>query len=70
MDHITDEDRRRIELLEIVSKNGLRALNLSELTQLRVLVEKKDYSYNKKAHKSKAKLLAKINAAIFDLEER
>lgn len=70
MERITDEDRRRVELLEIVSKKGLGVLNLAELIQLRTLVEKKDYSHNKKANKSKMRLLAKINAAIYDIEER
>lgn len=67
---ITDEDRRRIELLEIVSKKGLKRFSLDELVELKLLVEKKDYSHNKKAQKSKIRLLAKINAAIYDLEER
>jgi len=33
------------------------------------LVEKKDYSHDKKARKSKMKLLAKINSRIYELEE-
>ncbi len=70
MDEITTEDRRRVELLEIVSKKGLKQFNLDELMELKLLVEKKDYSHNKKAQKSKMRLLAKINAAIYDLEER
>jgi hypothetical protein len=67
---VTAEDRRRVELLETVSKKGLKKFNLDELVELKLLVEKKDYSHNKKAQKSKTKLLAKINAAIYDLEER
>lgn len=70
MDEITTEDRRRVELLEIVSKKGLKQFNLDDLMELKLLVEKKDYSHNKKAQKSKMRLLAKINAAIYDLEER
>jgi hypothetical protein len=70
VDEITTEDRRRVELLEIVSKKGLKQFNLDELMELKLLVEKKDYSHNKKAQKSKMRLLAKINAAIYDLEER
>lgn len=70
MDDITDEDRRRVELLGIVSQKGLKTLNLDDLVELRLLVEKKDYSHNKKAQKSKGRLLAKINAAIYDIEER
>ena len=67
---ISDDDRRRVELLEIVSKRGLKTLSLSELKDLMLLVEKKDYSHNKKAHKSKMKLLAQINARIYDVEEK
>lgn len=67
---ITDEDRRRVELLDIVSKKGIKTFNLDELKELMELVEKKDYSHNKKAHKSKVRLLAQINARIFDLEEK
>lgn len=70
MDDITDEDKRRIELLRIVSEKGLKMLNFDQLVELRLLVEKKDYSHNKKAQKSKGKLLAKINAAIYDTAER
>jgi hypothetical protein len=70
VDEITTEDRRRVELLEIVSKKGLKQFNLDDLMELKLLVEKKDYSHNKKAQKSKMRLLAKINAAIYDLEER
>lgn len=67
---ISDEDARRVELLQVVSKKGLKTFNLGELMELRVLVEKKDYSHSKKAHKSKMKLLAQINARIYDLEEK
>lgn len=68
-DKITQEDLERVELLKIVSKKGLKVLSLDELKQLQILVEKKDYSHNKKAHKSKMKLLAKINVAIYEKEE-
>ncbi len=66
---ITPEDKQRIKLLEIVSKKGLRELTIDQLKKLQILVEKKDYSHNKKAHKSKMKLLAKINVAIYEAEE-
>lgn len=66
----SDDDKRRVELLGIVSKKGLKVLNLDELKQLLILVEKKDYSHNKKALKSKMKLLAQINATIYDIEQR
>jgi hypothetical protein len=68
--HITEDDRRRVELLDLVAKKGLKVLELEDLKQLLTLVENKDYSHNKKAQKSKVKLIAKIDAAIFDIEER
>jgi hypothetical protein len=67
---ITDDDRRRVEMLQIVSKKGLKEFSLDDLKNLLILVEKKDYSHNKKAHKSKMRLLAQINARIYDLEEK
>jgi hypothetical protein len=70
MSEITDEDRRRVDLLRTVSKHGLKVLNLNDLVELKMLVEKKDYAHDKKAQKSKSKLLAKINAAIYDIEEK
>ena len=66
---ITPEDKERVKLLQIVSKKGLKELTLKELKRLQILVEKKDYSHDKKAHKSKMKLLAKINVAIYEAEE-
>lgn len=70
MSDVSPSDRRRVELLEIVSKRGLKELSLEDLKELLVLVEKKDYSHNKKAQKSKTKLVAKIHARIYDLEEK
>ncbi len=67
---ITAEDKERVKLLEIVSKKGLKELNLETLQRLQILVEKKNYDHNKKAHKSKMKLLAKINMKIFEHEEK
>ncbi len=67
---ITAEDKERVKLLEIVSKKGLKGLNLETLQRLQILVEKKDYVHNKKAHKSKMKLLAKINMKIYEHEEK
>ena len=66
---ITPEDKERVKLLQIVSTKGLKELTLDELKRLQILVEKKDYSHDKKAHKSKMKLLAKINVAIYESEE-
>ena len=71
MSEITDEDRERIKLLQIVSssKNEFKNLTVKQLKRLQELVEKKDYSHDKKAHKSKVKLLGKINVRIYELEE-
>ena len=66
---LTPEDKERVKLLQIVSKKGLKELRLEELKKLQILVEKKDYSHDKKANKSKTKLLAKINVAIYEAEE-
>ena len=68
---ITAEDRERVQLLQLVSssKNEFKNLSLTQLKRLQELIEKKDYSHNKKAHKSKIKLLAKINVRIYELEE-
>ncbi len=66
---LTPKDKERIRMLQIVSKKGLKELSLVEIKNLQVLVEHKDYSYDKKANKSKKKLLAKINVAIYEEEE-
>jgi len=68
-DSITSEDLERVKLLQIVTKKGLKELSLRELKRLQILVEKKDYSHSKKAHKSKMKILARINVAIYEVEE-
>ena len=68
---ITPEDRERVKLLLTVnsSRKAFKNLSLEQLKRLRELVEKKDYSHNKKAHKSKVKLLSKINVRIYELED-
>ena len=66
---LTAEDKERVKLLTIVSNRGIKELNLMQLKKLQTLVEKKDYSHSKKAEKSKKKLLAKINVAIYEAEE-
>jgi len=68
---ITDEDRERVKLLQLVtsSKNEFKKLSVEQLRRLQELIEKKDYSHDKKAHKSKVKLLGKINVRIYELEE-
>ncbi len=68
-DSVTPEDLERVKLLQIVTKKGLKELSIGELKRLQILVEKKDYSHSKKAHKSKMKLLARINVAIYEVEE-
>jgi hypothetical protein len=70
MPDIAPDDQRRIELLEVISKKGLKTLSLEDLKELIILVEKKDYSHSKKAQKSKMKLLAQINARVYDIEEK
>ena len=71
MTKISDEDLERVKLLQLVSssKNEFKKLSVQQLKRLQELVEKKDYSHDKKAHKSKMKLLAKINVAIYEAEE-
>ena len=71
MAEITDEDKERVELLRLVSssKHEFKNLTLEQLKRLQELVEKKDYSHDKKAHKSKVKLLGKINVRIYEITE-
>ncbi|AFS83155.1 hypothetical protein [Candidatus Nitrosopumilus sediminis] len=71
MTEITAEDKERVELLRLItsSKNEFKNLTLDQLSRLQELVEKKDYSHDKKAHKSKVKLLGKINVRIYELTE-
>jgi hypothetical protein len=68
---ITPEDRERVALLRLItnSKQEFNKLSVAQLKRLEKLVEIKDYSHNKKAHKSKLKLLGKINVRLYELEE-
>jgi len=68
---ISNEDRERVKLLRLItsSKNEFKKLTLEQLKRLQELVEKKDYSHDKKAHKSKVKLLRKINVRIYEITE-
>jgi hypothetical protein len=70
-EEITPEDRERVALLKLItnSKHEFNKLSKDQLTRLQELVEKKDYSHSKKAHKSKLKLLGKINVRLYELEE-
>ena len=66
MDHqLTDEDKERIKLLNEVLKNKFKNLSLEQLIRQQELLEKKDYSHQKKADKSKKKLLSQINVEIY-----
>ena len=67
----TKEDNERVKLLRLItnSKNEFKKLTLDQLKRLEELVEKKDYSHDKKAHKSKVKLLRKINVRIYEITE-
>ena len=71
MPKITDEDRERVKLLQQVSssKHEFNKMSLEQLARLQELIEKKDYSHDKKAHKAKVKLLGKINVRIYELTE-
>ena len=71
MTEVTDEDKERVELLRLVSssKHEFKNLTLEQLKRLQELVEKKDYSHDKKAHRSKVKLLGKINVRIYEITE-
>ncbi len=71
MTEITKDDRERVKLLRLItsSKNEFKKLTLEQLKRLQELVEKKDYSHDKKAHKSKMKLLRKINVRIYEITE-
>ena len=62
---LTDEDKERIKLLNEVYKNKFKNLSLEQLKRLQELVEKKDYTNQKKANKSKKKLLSQINVEIY-----
>ena len=62
---LTEDDKERIKLLEEVSKKHVKNLSLKQLIRLQELLEKKDYSHEKKANKSKKKLLTQINVEIY-----
>ena len=66
---LTDEDKERIKLLSEVSKNKFKNFSLEQLIRLQELVEKKDYSNQKKADKSKKKLLNQINVEIYKRDD-
>lgn len=65
-DSIGGEGGELMRLLKLVSDKGLRVLSLDELGLLREMLEAKDYAGNKKADKSKKKLLKQINAELYN----
>ena len=52
-----------------LQKNRLKNLSLEQLIRLQELLEKKDYSHEKKANKSKKKLLSQINVEIYKRDD-
>ena len=70
-EEITPEDRERVALLRLItnSKHEFNKLSVAQLIRLQELLEKKNYSHDKKARKSKLKLLAKINLRLYELGE-
>ena len=66
---LTDEDKERIKLLNQVSKKTVKILSLEQLIRLQELLENKDYSNQKKANKSKKKLLKDINVEIYKRDD-
>ena len=66
---LTEDDKERIKLLEEVSKKQVKNLSLEQLIRLQELLEKKDYSHEKKANKSKKKLLNQINVEIYKRDD-
>ena len=66
---LTQEDKERIKLLSQVSKKTVKILSLEQLIRLQELLEKKDYGNQKKANKSKKKLLKDINVEIYKRDD-
>ena len=66
---LTEEDKERIKLLNQVSKKTVKTLSLEQLIRLQELLENKDYSNQKKANKSKKKLLKDINVEIYKRDD-
>ena len=60
------DDFKRVELLNLITKKGhLKNLTPDQLVELDGLLKKKYYSNDKKAEKSKQKLLKQINIEIY-----
>jgi len=67
---VTSEDKERVKLLKEITKNKFKGISLEQLTRLQKLLEKKDYSNDKKADKSKTKLLKQINIEIYKRHDK
>ena len=60
------DDMKRVELLNLITKKGgYKNLDLDQLVLLEKLLKEKDYGGEKKAEKSKQKLLKQINIEIY-----
>ena len=66
---LTAEDKERIKLLDEVTRNKFQNLSLEQLIRLQELLQKKDYSHEKKAGKWKKKLLTDINVEIYKRDD-
>ena len=66
---LTAEDKERIKLLDEVTKYKFQNFSLEQLIRLQELLEKKDYSHEKKADKAKKKLLTQINVEIYKRDD-
>ena len=66
---LTDEDKERVKLLSEIEKNKFKNFSLEQLIRLQELLEKRDYSNQKKADKSKKKLLSQINVEIYKRDD-
>ncbi len=66
---LTAEDKERIKLLDEVTRNKFQNLSLEQLIRFQELLQKKDYSHEKKADKSKKKLLTQINVEIYKRDD-
>lgn len=59
----------RVALLTLISDGQMKSMSISQLKRLEELISKKDYSHDRKAEKSKKKLLTKINVRMYELAE-
>ena len=57
---LTDEDKERIKFLNEISKNKFKNLSLKQLIRLQELVEKKDYSHDRKPIDQRKNYLPKL----------